>query len=139
MQAVPVKAYPTGSAFTGACNHYPNPEANNDGILVRIERDLSVTAKSLAEIAPLLPLFYHRGKIVFIDHLQTLQMMTGMRFRTWINHNGVITYAKTDEVTGEPVRVSLSCGDAAAILEDDGFRRRLKPLPAALDEEGGEG
>ena len=103
---------------------------------VQILRDLNSTAKALGEIAPELPLFYHRGNVVFYDHLERLQVMTGLDFRNWINHQGVLTFSKFND-DGEPVPCSLSCGDAAALLKAGSFLMHLKPLATSEDEGGG--
>lgn len=102
---------------------------------VQILRDLNSTAKALGVIAAELPLFYHRGNVVFYDHREKLQVMTGMDFRNWINHQGVMTFSKFDD-DGAPVPCSLSCGDAAAILKAGSFLMGLKPLVKPYDEGG---
>lgn len=114
------------------------PMADDDGPpLVKIGRDLNAMAKTLGPIVATLDLFYHRGEIVFYDHLGNLQVMTGLKFRTWINHQGVITYLKLDEATGAPIPCSLSGGDASAVLECESFRRCVKPLAMSPYNEGG--
>jgi hypothetical protein len=113
----------------------PNDHSGVKPPAVSILPDLNSTAKQLGALAGNLDLFYHRGKIVFRDHLGILQVMTGMKFRTWINHQGVVTFSKLDAATGAPIPCSLSCGDAAAILECQSFLKGVRPLAESNGEE----
>ena len=103
---------------------------------MKIERDLNQTAKDLGAIVADLNLYYQRGKPVFHDHMGKLRVMTGIIFRTWINHQGVITFLNLD-AAGVPIPCSLSIADAAAILESVSFLMCVKPLGDSNDEGGG--
>lgn len=95
--------------------------------VVKIDPDLNTTSKRLGEIIARLDLFEMNGDQVFFDHAGEMQVMTGRKFRTWIA-DYVITCAKFDTKTSNPIPISLAVDEAATILESENFRRGVRPL-----------
>lgn len=104
--------------------------------VVQILLDLNSTAEALGAIAAELEVFYHLGKVVFYNHFGVVEEMTGLKFRTWVNHQGVFTYREFDTETGLVIPCSLGLEEAETILESMSFLKNVKPLVASNDEGG---
>lgn len=89
-------------------------------------RDLSMR---FGEIAPQLPLFSVNETLVYFDHNRKRQMMTGRKFRSWVEKH-VVVFGKFDSKTGAPVNESLTLGDSLDVLEAPDFLRGVREVKA---------
>lgn len=89
--------------------------------------NLNVVAMHLGQIIGRLDLFMQYGELVFFDWQGERQVMTGIRFRTWINGH-VIIYEKRNKDTDAPVPMTLSIEAANTILQTQEFLRGVRPL-----------
>ena len=95
--------------------------------MVRIENDLSVTARLLGQIVARLDLFSMSGELIFFDHAGERQTMTATRFCTWIRGE-VLLYDRRDKQTQDPIPRTLSKGQSEIILAAQDFLRGVRKL-----------
>jgi hypothetical protein len=101
-----------------------------DGMpIVRIEKDLNQTARMLGAVISRLDLFEMNGELVYFNHLGEMKPMTGRKFCTWINDH-VVMAEKFDAKSGVAVAGMLGIDAAWVVLDNENFRRGVRPLLA---------
>lgn len=93
---------------------------------VPLGNNLLAVAQQLGQIASRLDIFLQNGDLIHFDFNGDRQLMTPVRFRTWINQH-VILFEKRNS-NDQPLPITLSGEAAAAILESQPFRRGVRPL-----------
>jgi hypothetical protein len=96
--------------------------------VVPIKPSLAETAILLAPIISRLDLYQMSGDLVYFDHAGERQLMSPVRFRNWINHQGVITCRKFDKNSPNPIPETMHKDEAATLLVDCAFLRGVRPL-----------
>lgn len=78
-------------------------------------------------MAPKLDLFEVNGDLVYYDHRRKRQLMTGRKFRSWIE-NFVYVVGGYDRKTGAAQKGSLGLSDAMDVLEAPDFRLGVREI-----------
>jgi len=87
--------------------------------VVKIEKDLFITAMRFGEIAPRLDIYSLNGELVLFNHKREQKEMTSRKFRTWIRRH-VIT-AEAFDKDGNAIRRTLNLDEASVILDTEEF------------------
>jgi hypothetical protein len=114
------------SSFSQAVGLHPVDDVSL--AVVQMRSSLAETAIMLAPIISRLDLYQMSGDLVFFDHLGERQMMNPLKFRNWINHQGVITCRKYDKDAGIAIPETMHKEEAATLLADCIFLRGVRPL-----------
>lgn len=96
------------------------PQVKNDGSILQM-------ARRFGELAPKLDVYEVNGELVYYDHRRHRKVMTGRKFRSWIEEF-VYVVGGYDRRTGEPQSGSLGLSDAMDILEAPAFRRGVREI-----------
>ena len=94
---------------------------------VMVHADLNVTARHLGQIVSQRELFEMNGELIYFDHRGERQVMTPVRFRSWMSEE-VLIFEKRDKNTDLPLASMLTKDASATILESQPFRRGVRPL-----------
>jgi hypothetical protein len=95
--------------------------------IVAMTEDLNRNALKFGQLCSSLNIFRKGEYLVTFDDLGQEVMMTGRRFRTWINEHVVVAFS-FDKREGAAKRGTLSVVDADSILEAQSFLRGVRQL-----------
>ena len=114
------------SNFSVAVGLHPLDEATMPVVVIRPY--LCDTAIQLAPIVSRLDLYQMNDDLIFFDHKGDRQLMSAVKFRNWLNHQGVITCRKFDKSSPNPIPETMHKDEAATLLADSIFLRGVRPL-----------